>query len=97
MQLWRPVFSPCSIIKKRTLHPSREWRVMRMLLLAFAARAASWHLSGAIYPARTPRAHLAAQLRPDSPRGLSAEIEAFTRADMYGARAHTGLLRAVRT
>ena len=70
---------------------------MRLLLLAFVARAASWHLSGAIYPARTPRAQLAAQLRPDSPRGLSDEIEALALVDMYGARAHTGLLRAVRT
>ena len=50
----------------------------KLLLLAFVARAASWHPSGAIHPASsTPRAQLAAQLRPESPRGLTAEIEAL--------------------
>ena len=54
---------------------------MNALMLAFVA---SWHLpslSGPIHPPtlceRRPRAQLALQLRPDSPRGLTAEIEAL--------------------
>ena len=67
-------------------------------MLAFVA---SWHLpslSGPIHPPtlcdRRPRAQLALQLRPDSPRGLTAEIEALAQRVSALGRALRGKGRA---
>ena len=66
-------------------------------MLALVACAASWHLpslSGPIHPPtlyeRRPRAQLALQLRPDSPRGLTAEIEALAQRVSAVGRALRG-------
>ena len=67
-------------------------------LMAFVV---SWHLpslSGPIHPPtlceRRPRAQLALQLRPDSPRGLTAEIEALAQRVSALGRALRGKGRA---